>query len=118
AAVDVEINGHARARANLMLDTETRRPRAFVLEVGRDLLNAASRQHRSRREARQRVRERREERIAGVERQRHQAVTAADASLHDREDRVLLRKPAKAAAHDPLLIAFRIPGKPEPWVEV
>ena len=54
----------------------------------------------------------------GVERQRHQAVAAADAALDDREDRVLLREAAEAAANRPLLIALRIPGKAEARIEV
>ena len=54
----------------------------------------------------------------GVERQRHQAVAAADAALHDREDRVLLREAAEAAADRPLLITLRIPRKADAGIEV
>ena len=87
AAIDVGVDREARARAELALESEAGRPGVLVLEVRRDLLDVARRQHRARREGRQRVREGREQRVGRRQRHRHLAVAAADAALDDREDR-------------------------------
>src|SRR5687768_9431202 len=73
---------------------------------------------RSRWEAREDVGERREQRIRRAERQRDEAVPAADTALDDRKDRMLLREAPEAAADRPLLIALRIPCEPDARVEV
>ena len=118
AAVHVEIDGCARARAELPLQAETVLPRELVLEVGRDLLDVARREHGARREAGQRIREDRKCRIGRRQRERHDAVPAQDRALDDGEDRVLLREPPGAAAHRPAAIAARIPIEADARIEV
>ena len=118
AAVHVQIDRYAGARAELALHAEALLPRELVLQIRRDLLDVARRQHRAGRERRQWVGKHRKRRVARRKGERHDAVSPQHRAFDDRENGILLREAPGAAVNGPLLIAAGIPVEADARIDV